>query len=49
MTTDTPDGRADVPTDLTVAFTPRQVSGYVLIAAIVVALVRWLRRPRGKV
>jgi hypothetical protein len=36
------------PSDYTVAFTPRQIGGFVVLAALVLAFVRWLRRPRGK-
>ena len=36
------------PRDLN-GLTTRQVGGFVIVAGLVLAFARWLRRPRGKV
>jgi hypothetical protein len=41
-------GRPTDPEDYTVAFTPRQIGGFVVIAALVLWLLRRLRGPRGR-
>ena len=41
-------GRPMDPEDYSVAFTPRQIGGFVVIAALVLWLVRRLRRPRER-
>jgi hypothetical protein len=34
--------------DYMVAFSPKQVGGFMLVAALIVGFARWIRRPRGK-
>jgi hypothetical protein len=47
--TDDRDPRPAVhPSEYSVAFTPRQVGGFIVLAAIVLAVVRRLRRPRSR-
>ena len=36
------------PQDYTVAFSPRQIGGFVLVAALLIAVARRVRRRRGK-
>jgi hypothetical protein len=45
VTDERPDSSVE-PQDYTVAFSPKQVAGFVLVAALVLAVLRRLRRAR---